>query len=77
MMVLELARTFGLDASLVEPMSTAQARQDAPRPLRSGLRYEAVAAVVGREPATLAAGIEGLRAEPAFRSDFPELSTGS
>lgn len=73
-MVRELASIFALDASLVEPMATSEARQDAPRPLRSGLRYDAVAAVVGRAPLTLAEGIEALRSEPQFRRDFPALA---
>lgn len=73
-MVLELARLFGLDASLVEPVATTEGRQDAPRPLRSGLRYDTVAQLLGRAPATLAEGVERLRSEAGFQWDFPALT---
>ena len=73
-LVLELAGIFGMDASLVESMTTVEARQDAPRPRRSGLRYDAVAEVLDRTPATLAEGIERLRTEPEFQRDFPALA---
>jgi len=72
-MVLELAALFGLDGSLVEPMATAEARQAAPRPLRSGLRYERVAQTLGRAPLSLAEGVERLRAEAEFQRDFAAL----
>jgi dTDP-4-dehydrorhamnose reductase len=72
-LVLELAHHFGLDASGVESMSTAQADQAAPRPLRSGLRCAAVAEELGREPLSLSQGVERLRQQPDFGRDFPEL----
>lgn len=73
-LVRQLADLFGLDASLVSPMSTAQADQAAPRPLRSGLRYEALSGELGREPLSLSEGIGRLRSEPDFCRDFPGLA---
>ncbi|MFH1568415.1 MAG: dTDP-4-dehydrorhamnose reductase [Gemmatimonadota bacterium] len=73
-LVLELADRFGLERALVEPMSTAAAAQAAPRPLRSGLRSEAVTTALGRRPLSLAEGLQRLRQEEDFRRDFPDLA---
>jgi len=69
----ELARHFGLDPGLVQPIPTADAGQKAPRPLRSGLRSQALEALLGRAPLGLAQGLEQLAGQEDFRRDFPNL----
>jgi dTDP-4-dehydrorhamnose reductase len=44
----KLARAFGLDARLIEPVSTAALKQIAPRPLNAGLRTDKLAQLLGR-----------------------------
>lgn len=69
----ELARFFGLDLGLVYPISTADAAQQAPRPLRSGLRTEALESLLGRAPLSLSQGLERLAGQEDFRREFPTL----
>lgn len=69
----ELARHFDLDPGLVLPVSTAAANQKAPRPLRSGLRTQALESLLGYTPLSLSQGLEGLAAQADFRRDFPTL----
>jgi dTDP-4-dehydrorhamnose reductase len=69
----ELARAFGLDPGLVQPVSTAAANQKAPRPLRSGLRTQALEQLLGRAPLGLAQGLEQLSGQEEFRRDFCHL----
>jgi dTDP-4-dehydrorhamnose reductase len=40
---------FGLDAGLLEPVTTASLRQRAPRPLDAGLRIDRLQALLGPE----------------------------
>lgn len=69
----ELARFFGLDPGLVQPISTAAAGQQAPRPLRSGLRTQVIESLLGRASLSLSQGLERLAGQESFRRDFPNL----
>ncbi len=69
----ELARHFGLDPELVQPVSTAAAKQQAPRPLRSGLRTQTLESLLGYTPLGLSQGLERLAGQEDFRRDFPHL----
>lgn len=73
-LVQELAGFFGLDAGLVSPVPTAAAGQQAPRPLRSGLRAEALSALLGRAPLSFAQGLDHMARQAAFRRDFAFLN---
>lgn len=73
-LVQELARFFGLDAGRVRAVPTEQVGQRALRPLRSGLRWDRVAAELGREPMGFAAGLEAMKKELDFRRDFADLT---
>lgn len=53
-----LARRLGLDPTLIEPVTTAELNQVAPRPLNAGLRTERLAALLGRPPMGLDEAIE-------------------
>jgi dTDP-4-dehydrorhamnose reductase len=72
-LVQRIAAYFGLDASNVESMKTAAAGQDAPRPLRSGLRSDRVSQTLGRNPLSLEEGLADLARQPQFRQDFGPL----
>ena len=72
-LVQRIAAYFGLDASEVESMKTADAGQAATRPLRSGLRSDRISQTIGREPMSLEEGLERLAEQPAFRQDFGPL----
>ena len=76
-LVHDLARVFGLDARRVEPVSTAAAGLQAVRPLRSGLRTDALEAALGRRPMDFGEGLEHMRRQAAFRRDFAHLLTRS
>ena len=69
----ELARFFGLNPGLVHPISTADAAQKAPRPLRSGLRTQALESLLDHTPLSLSQGLERLAGQENFRRDFPNL----
>lgn len=69
-----LARFFGLDAALLEPVPTRAAGLPATRPLRSGLRTDALEAALGHRPLSFAAGLQDLAADPDFRRDFPQFA---
>lgn len=69
----ELARFFGLDPGLIHPISTAAAAQKAPRPLRSGLRPQALEALLHCAPLSLHQGLEQLARQESFRRDFSPL----
>ena len=69
-----LARTFDLPEERVQPISTEAMNQDAPRPLRSGLRTDTLNSILGRSPNTFTQGLSQLRAQADFRRDFPTLS---
>ena len=68
-----LARAFALPEERVRPTSTEAMNQDAPRPLRSGLRTDALTSILGRSPSTLEQGLAQMRSQPDFRRDFPSL----
>ncbi len=69
----ELARFFGLNPGLVHPISTADAAQKAPRPLRSGLRTQALESLLDHTPLSLSQGLERLAGQENFRRDFPNF----
>lgn len=48
-----LAAGLGLDASLIDPVTTAELHQVAPRPLAAGLKTDRLVAVLGTEPIAL------------------------
>ena len=72
-LVHELASLFGLDAGGVVPISTGDAGLAAPRPLRSGLRTDALAELVALAPLSFSGGLERMRQQAAFRRDFAHL----
>ena len=72
-LTLELSRFFGLDAGLVEPVSTRAAGLKAARPLRSGLRTEAIEGELKRKPLSFIEGLEQMVADENFRRDFAYL----
>ena len=72
-LVVELARYFGFREELVQPISTDDAGQRARRPLKSGLKTERLAAVLGRSPLGFLEGVERLASHSAFERDFPNL----
>lgn len=71
---LRLARFFGLDAGLVRAVGTRDMDQRAPRPLRSGLRTDALTRVLGRAPWGFVEGLEHMARGTEFRRTFPGLS---
>lgn len=72
-LVLELARLFALEASHVAPVSTQQAGLAAPRPLRSGLRTEALQELLSTTPQGFAEGLAHMRGQAEFQRDFAHL----
>lgn len=60
-----VAKFHGLDASLIQPIVTADLKQDARRPLTSGLRCEKLARDTG-------VVLRGLQAQLEWRRDFKE-----
>jgi len=72
-LVLELSRFFGLDTRRIEPISTQSAGLKAMRPLRSGLRTQAIEAELGRKPLSFIEGLEQMVKDDHFRRDFPHL----
>lgn len=69
-----LACFFGMDGALIKPVPTRAAGRPAPRPLRSGLRTDALNAALGRRPLSFAEGLQDLAADPHFRRDFPQFA---
>ena len=72
-LVCDLARSFDLDTSRVEPVSTAAAGLQAVRPLRSGLCTGALEAALACQPMGFGEGLEQMRRQAAFRRDFAHL----
>jgi dTDP-4-dehydrorhamnose reductase len=72
-MVGELARRFELDAGAIVPIRTQSAGLPAPRPLRSGLRTEALCGRTGIVPRSFAQGLDHMRGQPAFQRAFGDL----
>lgn len=58
---LRIARAFSLDASLITPIKTAQLRQPAHRPLRSGLITLKAEVELGIHPSTIEQGLAVLK----------------
>ena len=73
-MARELACFFGIDGALIESVPTHAVELPAERPLRSGLRTDALEAVLGRRPMSFAEGLQYLAADPHFRRDFPQFA---
>ena len=73
-MARELACFFEIDGALIEPVPTRAAGLPAARPLRSGLRTDALEAALGRRPLSFAEGLQHLAADPHFRRDFPQFA---
>ena len=73
-LILELAHAFGLDPTSVEPVPTRSAGLPARRPLRSGLRTEALREHIHVQPLGFADGLTHMRGTQAFRRDFPHLA---
>ncbi|MXY80884.1 MAG: sugar nucleotide-binding protein, partial [Gemmatimonadetes bacterium] len=73
-MAREIACFFGIDGALIEPVPTRAAKLPAARPLRSGLRTDALEAALGRRPLSFAEGLQCLAANPLFRRDFPQFA---
>ena len=73
-MAREIACFFGIDGALIEPVPTRAAELPAERPLRSGLRTDALEAALGRRPMSFAEGLQCLAADPLFRRDFSQFS---
>ncbi len=73
-MAREIAWFFGLDDGSIEPVPTGAAELPAARPLRSGLRTDALEAALGYRPMSFAAGLRHLAADPLFRRDFPQFA---
>ena len=72
-LVSHLAHRFGFSPELVKPILTEAAALKARRPLRSGLRNDALIAVLGRTPLGFSEGLECLIREDDFRRDFAHL----
>ncbi len=72
-LVVELARYFGFQEDLVQPISTADAGQQARRPLKSGLKTERLTAALGRSPLGFLEGVERLATHTEFKRDFSNL----
>ena len=73
-MAREIACFFGIDGALIEPVPTCSVALPAKRPLRSGLRTDALEATLGRRPLSFAEGLRHLAADPHFRRDFPQFA---
>src|SRR5262249_18004315 len=57
-LAIRLARALGLDAGLIDPISTAELQQIAPRPLDAGLRTDKLAGLLGKPAMSLAEAID-------------------
>ncbi|NKB68746.1 MAG: sugar nucleotide-binding protein [Candidatus Latescibacteria bacterium] len=73
-MTLQLARFFGLQEHLVKAQPTAATKQRAGRPLRSGLRTDALQRHLGRAPLNFARGLEEMARTEDFRRAFARLA---
>ncbi len=66
-----LARALGLDERLIEPISTAELQQLAPRPLNAGLRTEKLAGLLGHPAIALDDAIARFAAQQRAGSVAP------
>ena len=73
-MTLRLARFFGLEEGLVKAQSTAATNQQAARPLRSGLRTDALNRRLGRVSLDFELGLEQMARSEDFRRAFASLA---
>ena len=60
-----LAHRLGLDADLIDPVTTAELQQRAPRPLNAGLKTDKLASILGRPAISLDVAIERFLANKA------------
>ena len=60
---LQLARVFEFDPALITPIKTAQLRQPAPRPLKSGLLTLKAEVELGYKPSSVAQGLSILKGQ--------------
>lgn len=76
-----LAKVFGFDAALISPVKTAQLRQPAPRPLKSGLITLKAEVELGFKPSTVEDGLRVLKSQLSramkMLSDSGPVSGGS
>jgi dTDP-4-dehydrorhamnose reductase len=72
-LVVQLAQFFGLEVTQVRRISTKVAQQVARRPLRSGLRTDALRERLGRRSLSFGEGLERMVREEDFRRDFVHL----
>ena len=56
-----IAKVFDLDTSLISPISTADLKQPAPRPLKSGLKTEKIESALGIVPNSLETCLQEIR----------------
>ena len=56
-----IAKVFDLDASLISPISTADLKQPAPRPLKSGLKTEKIESALGIVPNSVETCLQEIR----------------
>ena len=56
-----IAKVFDLDASLILPISTADLKQPAPRPLKSGLKTEKIESALGIVPNSVETCLQEIR----------------
>ena len=63
-----LARRLGLDESLIEPVTTPDLHQRAPRPLNAGLKTEKLAAMLGRPAISLDGALDRFLARKAIEA---------
>lgn len=59
----EAARVFGLDAELIEPVSTAELAQAAPRPLRAGMAAAKAETLLNRKLMGISDGLASMKAQ--------------
>lgn len=65
---LEICREFGLDKGLLVPVTTAELKQPAPRPLQAGLRIDKVCAQASTKPMGVREGLGLLKEELRWKN---------
>lgn len=65
---LEICREFGLDKGLLIPVTTAELKQPAPRPLKAGLRIDKVTGRVSTRPLGVREGLKLLKEELQWKN---------
>ncbi len=72
-LAVEVARFFGWDPGLVDPVPTSAAGLAAARPLRSGLATSAIERLLGRQTLGFRDGLVHMAAQDSFRRDCAHL----